>query len=118
MKTSLFAIHRPIFTIMVVLIVILLGIISLLRLPIDLMPDISYPTLSVSCSYKNAGPEEIEELITRPIEIHIFQHEGQLLSSRVVSYHGACSKTLKCVDRYWLSENRKDSQENPDWKEG
>jgi len=53
---------------MVVLIVVLLGIISLLRLPIDLMPDISYPTISVSCIYENAGPEEIEELITRPIE--------------------------------------------------
>ena len=68
MKISSFAVHRPIFTIMVVLIVILLGVISLLRLPIDLMPDISYPTLSISCTYENAGPEEIEELITRPIE--------------------------------------------------
>jgi HAE1 family hydrophobic/amphiphilic exporter-1 len=53
---------------MVVLMVLLLGTISLLRLPIDLMPDISYPTLSISCTYENAGPEEIEELITRPIE--------------------------------------------------
>jgi len=68
MRISLFAIHRPIFTIMVVLIVILLGAISLLRLPIDLMPDISYPTISISCIYENAGPEEIEEMITRPIE--------------------------------------------------
>jgi len=68
MRISRFAVHRPIFTIMVVLIVLLLGTISLLRLPIDLMPDISYPTLSISCSYQNAGPEEIEELITRPIE--------------------------------------------------
>jgi len=68
MRISRFAVHRPIFTIMVVLIVLLLGTISLLRLPIDLMPDISYPTLSISCSYENAGPEEIEELITRPIE--------------------------------------------------
>jgi HAE1 family hydrophobic/amphiphilic exporter-1 len=68
MKISRFSVHRPIFTIMVVLIVILLGIISLIRLPIDLMPDISYPTLSISCSYQNAGPQEIEELITRPIE--------------------------------------------------
>jgi HAE1 family hydrophobic/amphiphilic exporter-1 len=68
MRISRFAVHRPIFTIMVVLIVILLGTISLLRLPIDLMPDISYPTLSISCTYENAGPEEIEELITRPIE--------------------------------------------------
>jgi len=68
MSISRAAVHRPIFTVMVVLIVVLLGIISLLRLPIDLMPDISYPTVSVSCIYENAGPEEIEELITRPIE--------------------------------------------------
>jgi len=48
--------------------VVLLGAISLLRLPIDLMPDISYPTISISCTYENAGPQEIEELVTRPIE--------------------------------------------------
>jgi HAE1 family hydrophobic/amphiphilic exporter-1 len=68
MRVSQFSVHRPIFTIMVVLIVLVLGGISLLRLPIDLMPDISYPTISISCAYENAGPEEIEELITRPIE--------------------------------------------------
>ncbi len=68
MKISSFSVHRPVFTIMVTLIVILLGIVSLVRLPIDLMPDISYPTLSISCSYSNAGPQEVEELITRPIE--------------------------------------------------
>ena len=68
MRISRFAVHRPIFTIMVVLIAVILGIISLIRLPVDLMPDISYPTLSISCDYENASPEEIEELITRPIE--------------------------------------------------
>ncbi len=68
MRISQFSVHRPIFTIMVVMMVVVLGGISLLRLPIDLMPDISYPTISISCSYANAGPEEIEELITRPIE--------------------------------------------------
>ena len=68
MKLSQFSVHRPIFIIMVVLMVIVLGGVSLLRLPIDLMPDISYPTISISCRYENAGPEEIEELITRPIE--------------------------------------------------
>jgi len=68
MRLSRFAVHRPIFTIMVVLIVLILGGVSLLRLPIDLMPDISYPTLSVSCDYENASPEEVEELISRPIE--------------------------------------------------
>jgi HAE1 family hydrophobic/amphiphilic exporter-1 len=60
MKPSRFAVHRPIFTIMVVLIVIILGGISLVRLPIDLMPDITYPTLSISTDYENASPEENE----------------------------------------------------------
>jgi len=53
---------------MSVLIVMILGGISLSRLPIDLMPDITYPTLSVFTRYENASPEEMEELITRPIE--------------------------------------------------
>jgi HAE1 family hydrophobic/amphiphilic exporter-1 len=68
MKISQFSVHHPIFTVMIFLIVIILGFISFTRLPIDLMPDITYPTLSVSTSYGNASPEEIEELITRPIE--------------------------------------------------
>ncbi len=68
MKLSQFAVHRPIFAIMVTLIVIILGGVSLIRLPIDLMPDITYPTLSISVGYEDASPEEIEELVTRPIE--------------------------------------------------
>jgi len=68
MRLSRVSVHRPVFTVMVVLVVLILGGVSLVRLPIDLMPDISYPTLSVSCTYENASPEEIEELITRPLE--------------------------------------------------
>jgi HAE1 family hydrophobic/amphiphilic exporter-1 len=68
MNISRIAVHRPIFTIMVMLVVIILGGISLIRLPIDLMPDVTYPTLTVQTLYENASPEEIEELITRPVE--------------------------------------------------
>jgi len=68
MRISHFSIRRPVFTVMVVLIVILLGGVSLSRLPIDLMPDITYPTLSIRSEYENASPEEMEELVTRPIE--------------------------------------------------
>ena len=68
MKLAHFSVHRSVFTTMVALIVIILGAISLSRLPVDLMPDISFPTLSISTSYENASPEEIEELVTRPIE--------------------------------------------------
>ncbi len=63
-----FSVNRPVFTTMAALIVVILGAVSVSRLPVDLMPDITYPTLSVLTTYENASPEEIEELITRPIE--------------------------------------------------
>ncbi len=53
---------------MCTIIVIVLGGISLSRLSVDLMPDITYPVLTISTTYENAGPEEIEEIITRPLE--------------------------------------------------
>jgi len=68
MNISQFAVRRPVLTVMISLIIIIVGGVSLSRLPIDLMPDITYPTLSITASYENASPEEIEELITRPIE--------------------------------------------------
>ena len=68
MNISKFSVYHPIFTVMIMLIVILLGAISFSRLPIDLLPDVSFPTLSISTSYSNASPEEMEELITRPVE--------------------------------------------------
>lgn len=68
MKIAHFSVKRPVLITMATLTVVLLGLISLVRLPVDLMPDISFPTLSISTSYLNASPEEIEELITRPVE--------------------------------------------------
>jgi len=68
MTLSEFSIKRPIFVTMLTLVVLVLGFISLSRLPIDLMPDITYPTLNVSTSYPNTAPEEMEQIITRPIE--------------------------------------------------
>jgi len=65
---SQFFIRRPVLTVMVYSIVIILGVVSLFRLSIDLMPDITYPTLSISTEYENASSEEVEELITRPVE--------------------------------------------------
>jgi HAE1 family hydrophobic/amphiphilic exporter-1 len=68
MNLSRFAVQRPVLTVMVALIVIIVGIVSFRRLPIDLMPDITYPTLSITTEHENASPEEVEELITRIIE--------------------------------------------------
>ena len=59
---------RPVMVTMATLIVLLLGTVSLSRIAIDLMPDITYPTISVRTSYEHAGPQEVENLITRPLE--------------------------------------------------
>ncbi len=61
-------INRPILTTVAFLVVIVLGLVSLSRLSIDLMPEITNPTISVVTTYSNVGPEEIEESISRPIE--------------------------------------------------
>jgi len=61
-------VKRPVFTTMAALIVLIVGAIALRRLPIDLMPDISYPSLSIFVAYANADPQVVEQLITKPIE--------------------------------------------------
>lgn len=68
MNLPRFCVQRPVFTTMIASIVVILGGISVSRLAMDLMPDISYPTLSVMTIYDHASPVEVEELITRPIE--------------------------------------------------
>jgi HAE1 family hydrophobic/amphiphilic exporter-1 len=67
-KLARYSVSRPVFTTMVTLIVILIGVVAFFRLPIDLMPEITYPTISVFSDYENASAEEMEELITRPME--------------------------------------------------
>jgi HAE1 family hydrophobic/amphiphilic exporter-1 len=68
MKIASFTVRHPLLTTMAALIVLILGFIAYRRLPIDLMPDISYPVLSISTNYPNASPQIVEQLITRPIE--------------------------------------------------
>lgn len=62
------AIERPVTMFMISAVIVLLGAISLVRLPVDLLPDLSFPSLTVRVSYPGVGPREIEETITRPIE--------------------------------------------------
>ncbi|MBN2490048.1 MAG: efflux RND transporter permease subunit, partial [Planctomycetes bacterium] len=68
MKAARFSVARPVFTSMATLVVVLVGAVSLARLPIDLLPDVTDPTLSVRTEYENASPEEVELLVTRTVE--------------------------------------------------
>ncbi len=63
-----FSVRRPVTTVMVFLGILLLGFISWSRLPQELYPPITYPQLTVVTFYKDAAPEEMEILITKPVE--------------------------------------------------
>jgi hydrophobic/amphiphilic exporter-1 (mainly G- bacteria), HAE1 family len=61
-------VRRPVATTMFALIVVIVGLFALGRLPIDLLPDVSLPTLTIRSEYGNASPEEMERLVTERIE--------------------------------------------------
>lgn len=62
------SIRRPVFTSMVTMIVVVLGIMSLTRLQIDLLPSIELPTITVRTQYEGADPIVMERLITQIVE--------------------------------------------------
>jgi HAE1 family hydrophobic/amphiphilic exporter-1 len=83
MKIAENSVKSPVTTIMVALIVIILGAMAVIRLPIDAMPDVTSPTISISTSYSKASPLVMEELVTRPIEQAVSAVSGvQEISSR------------------------------------
>ena len=62
------SVKRPVATMMAFLIIVTLGVAGLRHLPIDLLPPIEFPQLTVAVNYPNVGPEEIEQIITQPVE--------------------------------------------------
>jgi len=65
---SSLAIRRPVATAMVYLILIVVGVVALRTLPVDLLPKVEFTELTVRVRYPNVGPQEIEQIITDPIE--------------------------------------------------
>lgn len=82
-----FSIKRPVTTVMIFAGVALFGVISLLKLPQELFPPITYPQLTVVTTYENAAPEEIETLITKPVEEAIGTVSG-IVRLRSISKEG------------------------------
>ncbi|MDD3169346.1 MAG: efflux RND transporter permease subunit [Eubacteriales bacterium] len=71
MNFSKTAIMRPVSTIMLMLIIVVLGAVSFTRLPIDLFPRMELPYAMAMIQYPNAAPTEIENLVTKPVEQQI-----------------------------------------------
>ena len=62
------AIKRPVFATMVIMSFMVLGLVSMTRLGIDLFPEVNFPFVNVRIVYPGAAPEEVETLVTRPVE--------------------------------------------------
>jgi hydrophobe/amphiphile efflux-1 (HAE1) family protein len=68
MKLPEISVRNPITTLMVFLGVILLGLFCFVQMPLNSLPEMDIPTITVMTPYEGAGPEEVEEKITRPLE--------------------------------------------------
>ena len=90
MKITELSIKRPVTIFMFFLAIVLLGFVSLRELGVDLLPDISYPRLSVITQYSGVAPEEIETLVTSPLEAAVSRIPGlrrvESVSKEGISY--------------------------------
>lgn len=70
------SVGHPIGTSVIFVVVIVLGIVGLLGLVIDLLPEIDAPRITVTTAYEGVAPEDIETLLTRPIEQAVSTVDG------------------------------------------
>ncbi|MFD1862293.1 efflux RND transporter permease subunit [Planococcus chinensis] len=71
MKLSDFSIKRPVFTIVIMFLVILLGAVSFFKIPVTLIPELNPPVGVVVTNYPGASPTEVSEKVTKPLEANL-----------------------------------------------
>ncbi len=94
MKITQITTKRPVTTFMFFLAIVLLGFVSLKELSVDLLPDISYPRLSVVTEYAGVAPEEIETFVTQRLEAAVSRIPG-LRRVESISKEGRSYMTLE-----------------------
>lgn len=88
------SIARPTFLVMITLFFLFLGLLSLRKIPVDLYPDVNYPVVAVRAELSGAGPQEMEELITKRLEDVLSTLAG-VKSMRSVSREGTAFVLLE-----------------------
>jgi hydrophobic/amphiphilic exporter-1 (mainly G- bacteria), HAE1 family len=73
---SAIAIRRPVFTVMVTVAILVLGLMGFRRLGSDLYPDVTFPAVVVTVPYPGASPAEVENLVIKPIEDAVVSLNG------------------------------------------
>ncbi|MFQ5529657.1 MAG: efflux RND transporter permease subunit, partial [Gemmatimonadota bacterium] len=97
MAVSDLSIRRPVATAMLFVAVAVVGFVSFARLPIDLLPDVSFPTLSVWTEYPDAGPAEVERFVTEQVESELSRIPG----ARSVDSRSREGQSLVRLQFYW-----------------
>ncbi len=88
------AVRKPVTTIASVLAIVLLGSVSLSRLPVTLLPDVALPVLTIRTLYTGAAAEEVSRFIAEPIEAAIAATPG-IVELRSVSRNGEAVTTAR-----------------------
>ena len=91
---SRFFIDRPIFAWVLAILVMLIGVISVVNLPIEQYPRIAPPTVSVSATYPGANAQTVENSVVQIIEQRMKGLDGLMYMSSSSSSNGGASVTL------------------------
>ncbi len=92
MSLPALALRRPVTTVAATLALVLLGVVSLGRLPVSLLPDVTLPVLTIRTNYPGAAAPEVSRFIAEPIEEAIAASPG-LVELRSVSRNGQATTT-------------------------
>ncbi|MDB2358319.1 efflux RND transporter permease subunit, partial [Opitutales bacterium] len=91
---SLFFIRRPIFAAVISIVIVVLGIVSLVKLPIARYPDLAPPTISVSASYPGADAATVADTVAATIEKQVNGVEDMIYMSSVSANDGSMNLTV------------------------
>ncbi len=83
MKIVNFSIRRPVTVTMITIAAVVFGYVAFDRLPINLLPDISYPTLTIRTEYPGSAPGEVEYLVSKPVEEAVGVVSGVVRTSSI-----------------------------------
>ncbi len=113
MKLSELSVRHGITTLMAYIVAVGFGIFSLTRLGLDMYPDISFPMVGIVAMYEGAAPEDVEQIVTRPIEESAASVKGvtEIVST---SKHGASVVMVKFDWGYDIDKGERDLRKSID----